>query len=87
MKEREVTTRGAIRSRVMEIYGGKCANSDDPRFDHRPGKTPSLHHIIFKSDHGLTEKGNLIPLCKACHTFLHRKIEEMSNGKTNLDTE
>ncbi len=71
MNEREAT-----RSRVMEIYEGRCANWEDPRFDHRPNKTPSLHHQIFRSEGGLTEKSNLIPLCKECHKYLHKEVEK-----------
>ena len=35
-------------------------------------KRLEVHHIVFRSENGSDEEGNLITLCKACHDALHR---------------
>ena len=64
------------KARVLEIYGNRCANEDDPRIEHVKRKKPTIHHIVFKSDDfepdgGKDQKSNLISLCWPCHSFLH----------------
>lgn len=83
-KERELVIN---KKRVLEIYGGRCANWEDNRFKHGKAR-PTIHHIIFKKDGGTNEKSNLIPLCKSCHRFVHFLADENerarnSNTRTN----
>jgi 5-methylcytosine-specific restriction endonuclease McrA len=61
------------RERVFEIYQGHCVGC---------GTTKHLtaHHILFRSDGGGDDKGNLVPLCTDCQRKIHQMAEEMENG-------
>ena len=61
----------ANKRRVKEIYGGKCANWEEP-VEHR-GRL-AIHHIIFRSDNlpiEKEEKSNYILLCRKCEDHTH----------------
>lgn len=67
------------KARIKEIYGNRCANWKDERFSH--GGRLTIHHIVFKSDGGKNEKGNLIALCEECHSFVHEIAGNYSDFK------
>lgn len=71
MKERKLLV---LKKRVIEIYGGECANKNDPRFNH--GGDLTIHHIIFKRDGGKNKKENMVALCQNCHRFVHELAGE-----------
>lgn len=66
------------KQRVREIYGGVCANSNDPRFKHE-GR-PIIHHIQPKSEGGSSAKSNLILLCSECERYTHKIMEREERG-------
>ena len=61
-------------------------NRDDYTCQHCKGKRKDskleVHHIVFRSQGGSDEEGNLITLCHTCHKALHSgKIKLKLNGK------
>ena len=62
-------------------------NRDDYTCQYCKGKRKDskleVHHIVFRSQGGSDEEGNLITLCHTCHKALHSgKIKLKLNGKT-----
>ena len=52
------------------------ANSRDRRLE--------VHHIVFRSEQGSDEAGNLLTLCKTCHDGLHTGKITLQQHKTTL---
>lgn len=45
-------------------------------------QTLSVHHIIYRSDEGEDSSENLITLCNACHSGVHRDVQDGVHGLT-----
>jgi len=58
---------------------------DSYKCQHCKGKSKDkkleIHHIIFRSDNGSDEPGNLITLCKTCHDMVHDGKIVINGGK------
>lgn len=64
---------------VLNRDGYTCQNC---KGKHKDSKL-EVHHIVFRSQGGSDEEGNLITLCHTCHKNLHSgKIHLKLNGKT-----
>ena len=69
----------SVRERVLERDGWSCK---------APGcsmrKNLDVHHVVFRSDSGGDEPGNLVSLCRVHHDLVHRGICRIS-GEAGVD--
>ncbi|MEA5537012.1 HNH endonuclease [Crocosphaera sp. XPORK-15E] len=66
--------------------GLKCLSTDDKRTDksQRTKLTLTVHHSDY--DPSNNHQSNLIPLCSACHLYMHRgRRQNISPGQLKLD--
>lgn len=63
---------------VLDRDNYVCQNCKGKSKDHRL----EVHHIVFRSNNGGDESGNLITLCKTCHDAVHDGTMDLKhNGK------
>src|SRR5262245_20000010 len=74
------------RNRLLSLARERCCLH---RFNwlHRPDgprwETLHVHHVVFRSLGGGDQEDNLIPLCPACHDFVHKSFEAGEDWLTN----
>ena len=65
--DRDRTTPASLRKRVLARDGDQCRCC-------RSRYQLMVHHIVYRSNGGRTEAGNLITLCTSCHALVHADL-------------